>query len=141
MSQAFTIEEVLWQDDLALFRSLDGEIPWAQRFGSGQVKVLAFDLKTQAATYLFKWPAGYDPLGAHAHGGPCVELILSGSLVQENRDWPAGTFFSTEPGEAHGPFTAGPDGCVFLVHCGGPLFEDQFKRDLLEQGKAARHRL
>lgn len=139
--RAFDIEEVLWQDDLALFRSLDGRVPWADRFGNGQVKVLHFDLKSQAATYLFQWPAGYDPLGEHGHGGSCAEIVLAGSLVEGERAWGAGSFFQTQPGQRHGPFRAGPEGCTLLVHVDGPLFDDDFMQDLAAQGKAERRRV
>lgn len=132
------LDEVLWQDDLALFRSIDGRVPWASRFGQGQVKVLQFNARTQAATYVLNWPANYDPLGEHAHGGNCSELILAGSILEGETVWEAGSFFYLEVGERHGPFRAGPEGCTLLVHVDGPLFDKQFVDTLMEQGKAAR---
>lgn len=140
-SQKFNLDEVLWQSDLALFRSLNGQVPWNQRFGQGQVKVLQYDLQTQAGTYLFQWPADYDPLGEHGHGANCTELVLQGALVEGDQVWGPGSFFFTPAGESHGPLRAGPDGCVFLVHSEGPLFDQSFLEALMEQGKASRRRV
>src|SRR6185312_15804181 len=107
-ARALNIDEVLWQEDVALFRSMDGNVPWAERFGDGKVKVLHYDLHSQAGSYLFEWPAGYDPLGAHAHGGSCSELVLAGSLVAGDAAWGPGSFFHTPAGDSHGPLKAGP---------------------------------
>jgi len=88
----FHIDDVQWHQDLAVFRSMNREVPWDCRFGLGQVKVLWFDLETQAGTYLFWWPAGYDPLGEHGHGSNCTELVLGRSLVDGDREWGLGAF-------------------------------------------------
>lgn len=144
----FSIDDVLWQDDLALFRSLDGRVPWDQRFGKGRVKVLDFDTRTQAGTYLFNWPADYDPLGEHGHGSNATEFVLAGSLVEaagepdrSERVWGPGTFLYLGLGERHGPFRAGPEGCTFLVHTDGPLFAPELLEDLMTSGKASRFRV
>jgi hypothetical protein len=138
--RAFNIDEVLWQEDVALFRSMDGRIPWAERLGQGRVKVLHYDLKTQAGSYLFEWPAGYDAFGEHQHGGNCSELVLAGSLVEDGRTWGPGSFFQAGAGESHGAFAAGPEGCTFLLHVDGPFFDQRFLDSWLEEGKASRHR-
>jgi hypothetical protein len=140
-SQKFKIDEVQWHNDLALLRSMNGQVPWNERFGDGQMKVLQFNPETQAATYLLQWPADYDPLGEHAHGGNATELVLQGTLLDGEQEWGPGSFFSTPAGQAHGPFRAGPDGCVFLVHTDGPLLDEAFTQALLSHGKAARFRV
>jgi hypothetical protein len=140
-NRIFSVDDVLWQDDLALFRSLDGRVPWDVRFGKGRVKVLDFDPRTQAATYLFNWPPGYDPLEEHGHGSDTTEFVIAGSLVQAERVWGPGTFIYLGQGERHGPFRAGPEGCTFLVHADGPLFDQAFIDGLMAHGKAARFRV
>ena len=140
-SQTFTLDDVEWQDDLALFRSMDGRVPWAERFGQGRVKVLSFDLNTQSGSYVFDWPPGYDPLGEHGHGGNCSELVLAGALVQGDDIWGPGSFLQVSAGHRHGPFKAGPEGCTFLVQVEGPLFAEAFLEEMMEEGKAARRRV
>lgn len=165
-NRIFSVDDVLWQDDLALFRSLDGRVPWDARFGKGRVKVLDFDPRTQAGTYLFSWPPAYDPLEEHGHGSNTTELVPAGSLVQPGPALPPnpgaiieaensettglvqaervmgpGTFIYLGQGERHGPFRAGPEGCSFLVHADGPLFDQAFIDGLMAHGKAARFRV
>jgi hypothetical protein len=140
-SRIFSIDDVLWQADLPLLRSWDGRVPWDERFGRGRIKVLEFNPTTQAGTYLFHWPSDYDPLGEHGHGSNATELILAGSLIQAEQVLGPATFLYLAVGERHGPFRAGPDGCTFLLHTDGPLFDPAFIQALMDHGKTTRFRV
>lgn len=134
------LEELEWHEDLAIWRSWNGAVPWKERFGQGKLKVLSYDLETQAGTYLWFWPPGYDPLGHHGHGGDAEYLILEGELRQGEDALAAGTYMYLQNGQKHGPFVAGPQGCIFQLSVSGPVFDQEFIRALLEAGRAPRFR-
>lgn len=136
----FNIEEVRWQNDLAVFRSMNAHVPWAERFGAGKLKVLRFDLDTQAGTWLMLWPTGYDPMGHHGYGGNAELWIFEGTLDVEGETLGPGTYLSVPNGEKHGPLTPGPEGCIFAVSVDGPLFEQEFEQALMEMGTVSRRR-
>jgi hypothetical protein len=48
----------------------------------------------------------------HAHEGWRMEIVVQGTLDVGERILKAGDVMLSEPGEAYGPHTAGPDGCV-----------------------------
>jgi len=138
---AANADDILWQNDLAVLRSMKGRVPWDQRFGQGQLKVLSYDLETEGGTFLFQWPAGYDPFGLHGHAGNAELYVLEGELRCGEKLYSPGAYLYTPRGEQHGPFVPGPDGCLFLLAVDGPLVDEEYIQELLTAaGKAPRRR-
>ncbi len=138
---AANADDILWQNDLAVLRSMQGRVPWDQRFGQGQIKVLSYDLETEGGTFLFHWPADYDPLGRHGHAGNEELYVLDGELHCGETVYGPGAYVYTPRGETHGPFTPGPEGCLFLLAVDGPLVDEEYVQELLTAaGKAPRRR-
>src|SRR5262245_30399840 len=99
------------------------------------MKVLSFDQFTGAGAYLMQWPEGYDPLGVHSHGGSESLLVLDGRLLHHGKSLEPGSYFHAPEGAPHGPFVAGPGGCVFYTVIGGPLFSEEFLSELMVSGR------
>lgn len=136
----FHLDDVVWQNDLAVLRSWKAHIPWEHRFGKGKLKVLRFNLDTEAGTYLMHWPEGYDPLRYHGHRGDEELMVLEGDFRWEGKTLGPGTYMFLPKGQKHGLFVPGPDGCLFLVSVNGPLFDQDFEQEMLALGKAPRRR-
>jgi hypothetical protein len=137
----YSIEEVRWQNDLAMFRSMDPHVPWKERFGDGKVKALRYNLTTNAGTWVFDWPPGYDPMGRHSYGGNAELFVLDGSLEVDGETLEPGVYTHVPQGEEHGPLTPGKSGCVFMVFVDGPLFSDVFLDGLKELSGSSRKKV
>lgn len=133
------VGEILWQTDAAVLHALEPGIKWEERFGQGKLKVLCFDPDTNAGTYVAYWPAGYDPLGHHGHGGNEELLVLEGEFRAGNQVYGPGTYIFMPAGQRHGPLVPGQEGCLFLMLVDGPLFSDDFLGELRATLKGARY--
>lgn len=136
----FDSNDVLWQPDAAVFQAMDPSVDFSYRFGKGKVKVLSYDLETDAGTYLMFWPPGYDPLGDHVHDGNEELFVLEGALTANGRVWRPGAYFYVRQGEKHGPLTPGEKGCLFLASVDGPFFGEAFLQQLRAVAERRRHR-
>ncbi len=134
------IDEIGWQTDAAVLHALEPGIKWEERFGRGKLKVLSFDPDANAGSYVAYWPADYDPLGYHGHGGNEELLVLEGELRDGGRVLGPGTYMFIPAGQRHGPLVPGQEGCLFLMLVDGPLFSDDFLRELRSTLKAARYK-
>jgi anti-sigma factor ChrR (cupin superfamily) len=138
--ELYNSEELQWVNDLALFRSLMGRVPWMSRFGSGKMKALSFDEESGAGAYLIDWPEGYDPFQTHAHGGNEYCFVLEGELHYQGKVLVPGSYLYFPVEVEHGPMTPGRGGCVYYTVIDGPFFSRAFVEQLMAGGRAARHR-
>ena len=138
--EIYNHEDLQWVNDLAMWRSLMGRVPWMTRFGQGKMKNLSFDEETGAGAWLIDWPEGYDPLQTHAHGGNEYCFVLEGELLHEGKMITPGSYLYFPKEVTHGPFLPGKDGCVFYTVVDGPFFSQGFIDDIMAAGRAARHR-
>jgi len=136
----FHLDEVVWQNDLAVFKSWKGQIPWESSLGKGKLKVLRFDARTGAGTYLIYWPEGYNPFGEHGYGGNAELLVLEGYFVSDGEKIGPGNYIYTPKGLKREILIPGSEGCTFFVSVDGPLFGEDFEQELLTAGKAPRFR-
>jgi hypothetical protein len=139
-SAKFHLDEVVWHNDLAVFKSWKGQIPWESSLGKGKLKVLRFDAHTGAGTYLIRWPEGYNPFGEHGYGGNAELLVLEGHFISGGETIGPGNYIYTPKGFKGESLIPGPEGCTFFVSVDGPLFGEDFERELLTSGKARRFR-
>lgn len=137
--EAFTVENLQWVNDVALYRSLMGRVPWVERFGQGRVKSLSFDEKNEAGAWLIEWPTGYNPLQEHAHGGNEHVYILEGELIFEGKVYAVDSYMYFPKGVRHS-YAPGKHGCRFLSIVDGPFFDEEFIQELMATGPASRHR-
>lgn len=136
----FHLDEVVWHNDLAVFKSWKGQIPWEHSLGKGKLKVLRFATHTGAGTYLIFWPEGYNPFGEHSYGGNAELLVLEGYFLSNGEIIGPGSYIYTPKGCKRETLTPGPEGCIFFVSVDGPLFGEEFEQELLTTGKAPRFR-
>jgi len=136
----FHLDEVVWHNDLAVFKSWRGQIPWEGCLGKGKLKVLRFDSQSGAGTYLIFWPEGYNPFGEHSYGGNAELLVLEGYFLSNGEIISPGSYIYTPKGCKRESLTPGPKGCIFFVSVDGPLFGEEFEQELLTMGKAPRFR-
>jgi hypothetical protein len=131
-----------------IFRHLDDpDMGWrkvrAQRNADGSdsfvhEKWLAFSPEPQ---YLSLY-AKYDPgmiVRRHGHFSPHIVFVISGSVLCDDRECPAGTHIELPFGAPFGPFVAGPEGVVmFEVMLGDPRSwgdePEQFQKLLADHG-------
>jgi len=109
MSEHFRYEEQ------ASYWTNPSDLQWlAERPIASAVRVRYVPMTTdylKPGAIMLEMPPGYT-IVRHSHPCARVEIVIRGSLQTTEGSFGPGDVMTAKPGEAYGPHTAGPEGCL-----------------------------